>query len=209
MMTGLAYMTGPTGRPLRFGSSARYLAVSLRRIQRWVLDGAAEPAKAAMFVSDFSRAAIVAAQHMVQFELEGTSPPPMPERDFSWPVYDIMETADGRQIFVGAVTEGQWDALCGYLGLDELLADARLQSRMDQINARSWTIPIVEKAIGERNYDNWKGAGISASRSRSRQTVDYEDPCIAGMVGLCDPTCRTAERFGARASFEIDGRICP
>ncbi|MEC8163369.1 MAG: CoA transferase, partial [Pseudomonadota bacterium] len=157
MMTGLAYMTGPTGRPLRFGSSAIDIFgglfgafAAMGALMERQNSGKGRDIRVGLFESGL----LFAAQHMVQFELEGTSPPPMPERDFSWPVYDIMETADGRQIFVGAVSEGQWDALCGYLGLDDLIADERLQSRMDQINARSWTIPIVEKAIGERNYQH-------------------------------------------------------
>ena len=113
MMTGLAYMTGPTGRPLRFGSSAIDIFgglfgafAAMGALMERQNSGKGRDIRVGLFESGL----LFAAQHMVQFELEGTSPPPMPERDFSWPVYDIMETADGRQIFVGAVTEGQWDA---------------------------------------------------------------------------------------------------
>ncbi|MEL0114501.1 MAG: CoA transferase, partial [Rickettsiales bacterium] len=155
MMTGLAYMTGPTGRPLRFGTSAvdivgglfgAFSVIGALLERRETGDGRD------IRIGLFENGLLLAAQHMVQFELEGTDPPPMPERDFSWPVYDIFTTSDGRQIFVGAVTEGQWKALCTYLDLQDLLADERLQTRMDQINQRGWTIPIVEKAISTRRY---------------------------------------------------------
>ncbi|MEC7203800.1 MAG: CoA transferase, partial [Pseudomonadota bacterium] len=214
MMTGLAYMTGPTGRPLRFGSSAIDIFgglfgafAAMGALMERQNSGKGRDIRVGLFESGL----LFAAQHMVQFELEGTSPPPMPERDFSWPVYDIMETADGRQIFVGAVTEGQWDALCGYLGLDELLADARLQSRMDQINARSWTIPIVEKAIGERNYrqllEDFENLGIPFSPINKPSEL-FEDPHVLRDGGLVRSNMADGRTFRAPAlPFEIDGRM--
>ncbi|MEC8773679.1 MAG: CaiB/BaiF CoA-transferase family protein [Pseudomonadota bacterium] len=214
MMTGLAYMTGPTGRPLRFGSSAIDIFgglfgafAAMGALMERQNSGKGRDIRVGLFESGL----LFAAQHMVQFELEGTSPPPMPERDFSWPVYDIMETADGRQIFVGAVTEGQWDALCGYLGLDELLADARLQSRMDQINARSWTIPIVEKAIGERNYrqllEDFENLGIPFSPINKPSEL-FEDPHVLRDGGLVRSNMADGRTFRAPAlPFEFAGRL--
>jgi crotonobetainyl-CoA:carnitine CoA-transferase CaiB-like acyl-CoA transferase len=91
----------------------------------------------------------------------------MPERTFSWPVYDIFTTADGKQLFVSAVTEGQWATLCDILGLQGLKADPRLQTKMDTINARSWTLPIVTAVIAGRQFDELVNAlevkGISFS----------------------------------------------
>ena len=214
MMTGLAYMTGPTGRPLRFGSSAIDIFgglfgafAAMGALMERQNSGKGRDIRVGLFESGL----LFAAQHMVQFELEGTSPPPMPERDFSWPIYDIMETADGRQIFVGAVTEGQWDALCGYLGLDELLADERLQSRMDQINARSWTIPIVAKTIGKRNYrqllEDFEKLGIPFSPINKPSEL-FEDPHVLRDGGLVRSNMADGRTFRAPAlPFEIDGRM--
>lgn len=214
MMTGLAYMTGPTGRPLRFGSSAIDIFgglfgafAAMGALMERQNSGKGRDIRVGLFESGL----LFAAQHMVQYELEGTSPPPMPERDFSWPVYDIMETADGRQIFVGAVTEGQWDALCGYLGLGELLADERLQSRMDQINARSWTIPIVEKAIGKRNYqqllEDFEKLGIPYSPINKPSEL-FEDPHVLRDGGLVQSNMADGRTFRAPAlPLEIDGRM--
>jgi crotonobetainyl-CoA:carnitine CoA-transferase CaiB-like acyl-CoA transferase len=100
----------------------------------------------------FENCLLLVAQHMVQYELEGTIAPPMPERDFSWPVYDIFETTNGEQLFVGAVTTGQWQALCKLLELEDLLDDPRLQSQMDRINSRDWVVPRFAEAI--RRQDN-------------------------------------------------------
>jgi len=214
MMTGLAYMTGPTGRPLRFGSSAVDIFGGL--FGAFAAMGALMERQNSnkgrdIRVGLFESGLLLVAQHMVQYELEGTNPPPMPERDFSWPVYDILTTADDRQIFVGAVTEGQWDALCGYLGLDQLLEDERLQTRMDQINARDWTIPIVAKAVSERDYGqlltDFEKLGIPFSPINKPSEL-FEDPHVLRDGGLVRSNMADGRAFRAPAlPFEVDGRM--
>lgn len=150
MMTGLAYMTGPSGRPLRVGSSvndimgglfgAFGMLAALRDRERTGKAGEVR-------VGLFENCLLLVAQHMVQYALEGTVAPPMPERDFSWPVYDIFETVEGEQVFIGAVTGGQWEALCRLLQLEDLLDDARLRTQMDRINARDWVVPRCAESI--------------------------------------------------------------
>lgn len=190
MMSGLAYMTGPTGRPLRIGSSANdimgglfgaysVLAALMARGQ----DGQGHVIRVGLF----ENCLLLVAQHMVQFDIEGTEAPPMPEREFSWPVYDIFETADARQVFVGAVTEGQWTTLCGILGLQDLLEHPALQARMDQIAARDWTIPAFAAAIQQRRFDElaaaFEPAGIPFSPV-SRPAEMYADPHVNRPGGL-------------------------
>lgn len=156
MMTGMAYMTGPTGRPLRIGSSANDIMGGLFTAYG-VLAALMEREKtgqgAAVRAGLFENCLLLVAQHMVQFDIEGTESPPMPERVFSWPVYDLFPTSDGRQIFVGAATDGQWRNLCHGLGLEHLLGDLRLQSRCDQIAARDWMLPQIAEVVAACTYD--------------------------------------------------------
>jgi crotonobetainyl-CoA:carnitine CoA-transferase CaiB-like acyl-CoA transferase len=150
MMTGLAYMTGPRGRPLRIGSSANDIMGGLfgtLGILGALMERDRTGEGAEMRVGLFENCLLLVAQHMVPFELEGYVAPPMPERDFAWPVYDIFETADEQQVFIGAITSGHWTALCRYLGLDELLNDERLKTSMDRIDAREWTLPLFREKI--------------------------------------------------------------
>jgi len=153
MMTGLAYMTGPSGRPLRVGSSVNDIMGGLFGafgILAALGDRDRTGKGGEVRVGLFENCLLLVAQHMVQYELEGTVAPPMPERDFSWPVYDIFETADGDQVFVAAVTGGQWQALCKLMGLDALLDDPRLQSQMDRIRSRDRVVPRFADAIRTR-----------------------------------------------------------
>jgi crotonobetainyl-CoA:carnitine CoA-transferase CaiB-like acyl-CoA transferase len=121
MMTGMAHMTGPSGRPLRIGSSANDIMGGLfgaLSVLGALLERDKTDAGHSIRIGLFENCLLLVAQHMVQFDIEGTEAPPMPERVFSWPVYDIFKTREERQIFVGSVTEGQWDKLCPILQLD-------------------------------------------------------------------------------------------
>ena len=190
MMTGMAHMTGPTGRPLRIGSSANDIMGGLfgaLSVLGALFERDKSDAGRNIRIGLFENCLLLVAQHMVQFDIEGTEAPPMPERVFSWPVYDIFKTREQRQIFVGSVTEGQWDKLCNILGLDELLNDPGLRSRTDQINARSRTIPIFEEAIAQRSFDEllprFEAEGIPFSPI-ARPVEMYDDPHVNREGGL-------------------------
>jgi crotonobetainyl-CoA:carnitine CoA-transferase CaiB-like acyl-CoA transferase len=212
MMTGLAYMTGPSGRPLRVGSSANDIMGGLFgafAVLAALLERNDTGEGRNLRIGLFENCLMLVAQHMVQFELEGKNPPPMPEREFSWPIYDIFGTADGRQIFVGAVTEGQWVSLCSLLELDELLADERLQTRMDQIEAREWTVPVVAKAIAGRHSDELLDAferlGIPFSPIAKPADM-YQDPHVMRSGGLATSRLPDGKTFRAPSlPFEVDG----
>lgn len=214
MMTGLAYMTGPTGQPLRIGSSANDIMGGLFgafSVLAALLERGETGKGRDVRIGLFENCLLLVAQHMVQFELSGRAPPPMPERDFSWPVYDIFTTADAQQIFVGAVTEGQWTTLCGLLELDDLLADERLQTRMDQINARDWTVPIVARAIAERQapglLEAFEKLGIPYSPIAKPSDM-FQDPHVMRPGGLAVSRLPDGTSFRAPAlPFEVDGKM--
>ncbi|MFC4671642.1 CaiB/BaiF CoA transferase family protein [Seohaeicola nanhaiensis] len=216
MMTGMAYMTGPTGRPLRIGSSANDImgglfgafAVLAALLQRGK-DGKGHALRTGLF----ENCLFLVSQHMVQFELEGREAPPMPEREFSWPVYDIFETSEGRQIFIGAVTEGQWITLCNLLSLDSLRDDPRLQKRMEQIEARGWTIPIVAEAVRARSFaeliEKFEASGIPFSPIH-RPAEMYQDPHVLRPGGLMTSQMPGGQTYRAPGlPFEVDNLGLP
>ena len=214
MMTGLAYMTGPTGRPLRVGSSANDIMGGLfgaLSVVAALRERDSTGQGRSIRIGLFENCLLLVAQHMVQYELEGRAPPPMPERDFSWPVYDIFDTSDGKQVFVGAVSENQWVTLCTWLGLDGLLADPGLQKRMDQINARDRTIPVFAAALRLRDK-----ATVMADLERlglpfspiAKPSDMYDDPHVTREGGMATSHLWTGETFRAPAlPFEVDGTM--
>ncbi len=214
MMTGLAYMTGPTGRPLRVGSSANDIMGGLfgaLAVVSAILERNRTGRGRTIRVGLFENCLLLVAQHMVQFELEGENPPPMPERTFSWPVYDIFRTADDQQIFISAVTEGQWATLCDILGLSELKSDPRLQTKMDTINARSWTIPLVANSVKLRQAAELIAAfeqhGISFAPINKPSDM-FSDPHVSRRGGLATSRLPDGRAFRAPSlPFEVDGAM--
>ncbi|MGH8705020.1 MAG: CaiB/BaiF CoA transferase family protein, partial [Burkholderiales bacterium] len=144
MMGGLAYMTGLPDRPLRAGSSVvdimggTFGAVGiLAALRERDSTGRGKRVTSALFEST----ALLVAQHMSQYEITGEAPPPMSVKRPAWGVYDIFETAGGGRLFIGIVTDTQWQIFCREFGEAELAADARLKSNAQRVKERGWLIP--------------------------------------------------------------------
>jgi crotonobetainyl-CoA:carnitine CoA-transferase CaiB-like acyl-CoA transferase len=89
----------------------------------------------------FESTAYLVAQHMAQFEITGEAPPPMSVKRPAWGVYDIFQTAGGGRLFVGVVTDTQWQVFCREFGLKELGDDVRLKTNGLRVKERAWLIP--------------------------------------------------------------------
>jgi crotonobetainyl-CoA:carnitine CoA-transferase CaiB-like acyl-CoA transferase len=149
MMGGLAYMTGLPDRPLRAGSSvidilggtfaALGIVAALRERDR---TGRGKRVTSSLFETT----ALLVAQHMAQYELTGEEPPPMSVKRPAWGVYDIFDTKDGR-LFVGVVTDTQWEVFCREFGEAELAADPRLRTNGMRVKERSWLIARLAEAM--------------------------------------------------------------
>lgn len=152
MMGGLAYMTGPVGQPLRAGSSVidilggTFGAVAiLAALTERTRTGRGQHVQSGLFES----VALLMAQHMAQAAITGTEPPPMSTRDVAWPVYDIFATADDQQIFVGVVTDTQWQKLCTEFHLTTLANNPTLTTQAARRAARPQTLPIIAAAFAQ------------------------------------------------------------
>ncbi len=212
MMTGLAYMTGPTGRPLRIGSSANDIMAGLfgaMAVVGAVLERTQGGTGRDIRIGLFENCLLLVGQHMVQHEIEGTESPPMPERSFSWPVYDIFDTADGRQLFIGAITAGHWGSLCAILGLHELREDPSLATPMQKIDARERTLPIFAAAVAEQDAATLAAAFTQHDIPFSpilRPAQMYDDPHVLRPGGLVSTAVSDGSSFRAPGMpFEVDG----
>jgi formyl-CoA transferase len=147
-MAGLTYMTGPQGRPLRAGSSVNDIMggmfgaigvlAALRERER---TGRGQEIQSALF----ENCCLLAAQHMQQFQMTGEVPPPFPSRVSAWSVYDTFEVAHGEQLFIGAVSDKQFQALCDVIGRPDLAQDPALATNAQRVAAR----PELLQRLGE------------------------------------------------------------
>ena len=150
MMGGLAYMTGLEGRPLRAGSSVIDIMGGLSAAIA-ILAVVAERERtghgALVQAALFETVALLMSQHMAQAAITGIEPRPMSVRTPAWPVYDVFETSDGGQVFVGVVTDTAWPAFCAAFGLEALVADPSLATKQQRVAERGRTIPAIAAVL--------------------------------------------------------------
>ncbi len=156
MLGGLAYMTGPPGQPLRAGASVNDIMggmfgvigvlSALRMRER---TGRGQVINSALFENN----AFLVGTHMAQSQLTDEPLRPMPTRMATWAVYDIFRDRDGSQIFVAAVSDGQWRDLCEEFGLTTLLADPALEDNQGRVDQRERIHRTLQAALSELDLD--------------------------------------------------------
>lgn len=142
MMSGLAYMTGPPGRPLRAGTSINDILGGMFAVIA-ILSALRERDRTGRggFVQSglFETNMLLVAQHMAGAAVQGRDLEPYgdPNMRKPWPLYDVFETREeGQQVFVGAVTDSQWRSFCDAFGLDALAQDPDLRTMRQLAEAR-------------------------------------------------------------------------
>ena len=147
MMSGLAYMTGPVGRPMRAGASivdvlggtygALGIILALREQERSGRGALVENGL-------FETAAFIMGQHMAYSAISQQPVPPMAARVSPWSVYDQFSSSDGHRVFIGITSDKQWRQFCQVFNRQDLLGDSSLADNNQRITARDRLIPDLE-----------------------------------------------------------------
>lgn len=189
MMGGLAYMTGPPGRPLRAGSSVidvtggmfGVIAI-LAAIEERHRTGKGQKVQASLFETTV----YLVGQHMAQFAVTGQAAAPMPARISAWAIYDVFETRDDP-IFIGVVTDALWEKFCALFGLDDLWADAMLRKNNDRVRARDRLLPRIRALISTFNRADiiarLDGSGLPFAPIGRPEDM-FDDPHLTTSGGL-------------------------
>ena len=157
MMGGLAYMTGPSGRPLRAGTSVIDITGGmfgvigiLAAIERRHRTGRGGEVKCSLFETT----AYLVGQHIAQLEVTGKEAAPMPERISAWAISDVFETAnEGEQLFLGVVSDGQWKSFTQAFGLTELGDNPDYAENNARVRARDSILPQVRALMRAHRRD--------------------------------------------------------
>ncbi len=200
MMSGLAYMTGPPGQPLRAGASivdilggtfgAVAILTALRERER-TGQGA--------FVQNglFETAAYIMGQHMAYAAISQEPVPPMPARVSPWAVYRLFHTADGQQVFVGITSDKHWQAFCRAFQRPDLLADPSLATNAQRVDARDRLHPELERMFGRMSLEEivarCQEAGIPFAPVARPEDL-FEDPHLVQSGGLVDVALPDGQR---------------
>jgi len=199
MMAGLAYMTGPPGRPLRAGSSVNDImggmfgAIGvLAALRTREETGRGQEVQAALF----ENCVLLSGQHMQQYAVTGEAPQPMPSRISAWGIYDVFEGKGGEQIFLGVVSDTQWRIFCETFGLQELADDPRVASNNQRVLARAWLIPRLQEMFRQysvRELQDLFEANALPYAPIVKPEQLFEDPHLTGSGGLAALMTETGE----------------
>jgi len=190
MMSGLAYMTGPPGRPLRAGASVVDVTGGmfgvigiLAALEQRHRTGEGQKVSSALFET----AVFLVGQHMAQAAVTGQAARPMPVRVSAWAIYDVFEVADREQVFIGVVSDAQWQSFCAAFGFDALGADPGLRTNRQRVAAREQFLPGVrQRLIACAKADvlaRLERAGLPFAPI-SRPEDLFDDPHLAAGGGL-------------------------
>ena len=213
MMGGLAYMTGPPGRPLRAGASVidvtggMFGAIGiLAALQDRHRSGKGCHVSASLFETTV----FLVGQHMAQYAVTGQPAAPMPARISAWAVYDVFDVRDGEKVFVGVVSDSQWAAFCRDFGLDEWAADPSLSTNNARVARRGEIIPHLREL-----FAGFTGQGLMLKLEKTglpfapiqRPEDLFEDPHLRAGGGLLDMILPDGGKVSLPAlPLAIDGR---
>jgi crotonobetainyl-CoA:carnitine CoA-transferase CaiB-like acyl-CoA transferase len=134
--TGLAYMTGPPGQPLRAGASVVDIMGGvmgvigvLAALRQRDKDGIGRKVSSSLYESS----AFLVAQHMAGEAATGTPTPPMPIRRRSWGIYEAFPTQHGELLFIGITSDNHWRSFCDMFARADLLTDPRFTTNSDRV----------------------------------------------------------------------------
>jgi crotonobetainyl-CoA:carnitine CoA-transferase CaiB-like acyl-CoA transferase len=217
MMGGLAYMTGRPGDPLRAGSSVNdimggmfgAIAILGALIQRGI-SGKGMEVQSALYENNI----FLVGQHMLQYAITGRPAAPMPARISPWAIYDVFTVKNGEQIFLAAVSDGQWLTFCDALGLADMKADPALKLNNDRVRARPTLLAELSKRLKVHTADElaqkMEAAGLPFAPIRKPEEL-LDDPHLLATGGLADIQLTDGERAGSTVKttlfpFTLDGQ---
>ena len=194
MMAGLAYMTGPPGRPLRAGSSVNDImggmfgAIgALAALAERQHTGKGQDVQVGLF----ENCVFLSAQHMQQYAATGVAARPMPDRINAWGIFDLFETSDDVQVFLGVVTDSQWAIFGRAFDLGGLADDPRLASNTRRVEAREWMLPalrpIIKRYTAAQVQAVFEREGLPYAPILKPEEL-FDDPHLIASGGLADLT---------------------
>ena len=217
MMGGLAYMTGREGDPLRAGTSVNDIMGgmfgamgAMAALAQREKTGRGQLVQSALFENNV----FLVGQHMLQYAITGKAAEPMPNRISAWAVYDVFTVKNGEQIFLAAVSDGQWATFCDVLGFADLKADPRYVDNNARVSLRAELLPELRRRLEAFTAAEltaiFEKAGLPFAPIVKPEEL-FDDPHLNATGGLADVRLTDGPKAGqtARAAlfpFTMDGQ---
>ncbi len=205
MMGGLAYMTGPPGRPLRAGASiidigaATYGIIGiLAALYMRELTGVGQKITSGLFETTV----FLVGQHLARSGASGQASVPMAAEGqgvrMGWGIFHLFPTSDNQQVFIAVTSNAHWERFCKEFDLPELYTDPRLDTNPKRAVEREYLLPRVNsetaKYTAEALIAKLEGANIPYSPV-NRPDQLFDDPHLLAtgqLIATTFPGGRTA-----------------
>lgn len=118
--SGIAYMTGLTGRPMRVGGSMVDMGAAMFGVIQALhsLLEREQTGKGKLIdIGLFETAMFFMGQHIATYQINRKELKPLNEEGFAWAIYNFFGTKDAKQVFIAVTTDSQWKTFCREIGL--------------------------------------------------------------------------------------------
>lgn len=202
MMGGLAYMTGPEGRPLRAGSSVNDIMGgvfgalgAMAALKQRETTGLGQEVQSSLFENNV----FLVGQHMMQYASTGLPAAPMPSRISAWGIYDVFSVKNDEQIFLAVVSDGQWEKFCNAFNLDSLREDIRFTTNNLRVQNREVLLSILKEFLGSKCLNDiaekFESNGLPYALIKKPQDL-FDDPHLIATDGLGEIEMSSGPRSG-------------
>ena len=202
MMGGLAYMTGPEGRPLRAGSSVNDIMGgifgalgAMAALKQRETTGLGQEVQSSLFENNV----FLVGQHMMQYASTGVPAAPMPSRISAWGIYDVFSVKNDEQIFLAVVSDSQWEKFCNTFNLDNLREDLRFTTNNLRVENREVLLPILKEFLGSKYLneiaEKFESNGLPYALIKKPQDL-FDDPHLIATDGLGEIQMSSGPRSG-------------
>ncbi len=185
--SGLAYMTGLIGRPMRVGGSIVDIAGAMMGVVA-VLNAVIERATTGkgklVEIGLFETASFLVGQHIATFQINKRELKPINEEGFAWGIYDFFESKDGKELFIAVTTDNQWNDFCQIFGLN-VCDDPALATNEERFAHREYLLRTVSKIISSLDYEEILDKLVKANVAYARLNKPWDllsDPQLSGKL---------------------------
>jgi crotonobetainyl-CoA:carnitine CoA-transferase CaiB-like acyl-CoA transferase len=190
--SGLAWMTGPPGQPLRAGASVIDIMGAMFgviAVQAALRDRDATGKGQRVSSSLFESAVFLMSTHMAGMAATGLEMRPMPARRGAWAIYEVFKTGSDGQLFIGVTSDQQWDRFVQEFGLHQLAQDPRLVTNVTRLDERAWLIPaiqdVLDKLPQKEVEERCERCNVSWAPVAEPKDL-FDDPHLLATKGLVD-----------------------
>jgi crotonobetainyl-CoA:carnitine CoA-transferase CaiB-like acyl-CoA transferase len=114
-------------------------------------------------------------------------------------VYDVFTVRGGEQIFLAAVSDGQWEVFCDVLGFADLKARPEYATNNKRVARRPELLADLRQRLAKRSAGElaavFERAGLPFAPIRRPEDL-YDDPHLQATGGLADVVLPDGDKAG-------------